>query len=281
MSADTITDTVDIRSGSPTGRLSLARSAKTKPEKPDKTGKPAKSEKQTGRQKSRSKAAPALILLAVIAAVAAVLAFNVFGFRSRYVIPLLERVPIVRNLLPPADAAGHGEAQTLSSAELYARINDLTGQLLQSQRSVQSLIDGNDALRAENARLKAFEEQQEQFKSDKAEFDRLIAMRDPQAYADFYAQVSPDNAETLYSEAVGLARQSVEARQYAKLIAGMDSSAAAAALEALIPTDIDLVVGVLRNMESASASAILDGMQTKNAAVVAKMMAPVYYTGLN
>jgi len=232
----------------------------------------ANSEKRLIERKKRSKAAPLIVLLAVLAAAAAVLAFDVFGLRTGVVIPALEQAPIIRNLLPPANAGAPADAP--AAAELSARVNDLTGQLLQSQRDVQTLIDSNDALRAENDRLKVFEAQQEQFKSDKAAFDRMIAMNDPQAYADFYASVSPENAEKLYGEAVGLSEQSAEERKYAKLIAGMDSAAAAAALETLVPTDIGLVVSVLGNMDSASASAILNEMKTKNAAVVAKMMAP-------
>ncbi|MCL2461136.1 MAG: hypothetical protein FWF44_00585 [Defluviitaleaceae bacterium] len=272
MTANTVEDRVDIMSAEAAPRGVRARPVKaiprtTAPAAPGPSARPALRDAAPAK-KRRSKVAPVVVVLAVAAAIAAAMIFDVFGMRSRYVVPALERVPFLRNILPQTQTDGQ------TTAELTARIDSLTAQLARSQQDVQALTDANGALTAQNDGLKVYEAQQNQFESDKADFDAMVAMNDPQAYADFYAKIAPANAEKLYTQAVGIVAQTADEKKYAKLIAGMDSAAAAAALEALIPTDMSLVVSVLRNMDSAAASAILNEMQTANAAVTAKMLAP-------
>ena len=230
-----------------------------------------KREKKT--KEKRRWVASFLILFFILAALVSVIAFNLFNLRDRYIYPFLAKLPVIGSFIP--NTAGMPEDfSAMTPDEMIARINDLELQLSQAKDDIVTANDTIDNNRIEINRLKAFEAQQLEFKKEKADFDQRVAMGDPNAYADYYQHISPDNAETLYPQAAAEASRSIEIKKYLSDIKAMDETSAANVLQRLIGSDMNLVVSILQNTDSRIVGGILSEMDPQSAASIIKMMAP-------
>ncbi len=237
-----------------------------------------KQEKKARRQREKGrkgKLLPVLLALLLVGGIGAGLFFDVFGIRSRYVVPTIQKLPIVGNLVKTeAPASPDDPYANASVGELKNTINTLQQQVDALTTENQSMQDRVKLYTDELTRLQELEAQQVQFKDDKAKFDQMIAENNPAAYASFYEQISPENAETLYKEAVSTAQQSKDFKKYMNTIQAMDATQGAKVLGELARTDMNLVVLILNSLDSASSGGILAAMDPVMAASVVKQMAP-------
>ncbi len=199
-----------------------------------------------------------LIFLIIIAIPIILISFNVGNIRDKYLRPGLERIPIIKNLLPPLD---ENEEEKIEKKD-------------EKQEKIDALIKEIEELNKEISRLKEFEQTQLQFKAQKEEFDKMIALNDPKAYAKFYESVYPENAEELYKQAVDKDIKDKRFKEYIQTFENMKKDAVSTILEELMITDIDLVIDILKNLSSEKRSEILSVMDPKNAASFSKLLAP-------
>ncbi len=241
------------------------------------SSKEAKKELKAQRKKEKKPGKVGLIILLVVlflaAAVVVTWIFDLFGLREQVYIPLLRNVPIVNNLLPPpADAAG--TPQVLSQEQLLAKVKDLETQLDKSDQDLKAANDKNKLFTDELTRLQAIENQQLDFKAEKEAYERAVAEKDPNAFVKFFESVSPETAESIYRELKGTVEDNKNLKNYVATYQNMDETAAAKVLEELVTTDMDLVVLILKNIDTKKTSAILASMTPANAARITKRMAP-------
>jgi flagellar motility protein MotE (MotC chaperone) len=232
----------------------------------ERAAKPAK-------RKKRHILAPLLIILALIIAGVGIFGFNLFGWRDSHIYPALAKVPLIGRWIPQA-ATAPDDFSAMSRDQLVAQATTLSNQVKDLQSQLDAANTQNTSNQAEITRLQAFENQQTQFKADKADFDAQVALNDPQAYANYYASISPENAEKLYPQAAAAAQASTQLKNYVSNFTNMDESNAAEVLAQMVPTDMNLVVSILDHMDSQSAGDILNEMPAATAASVMKMMAP-------
>ena len=103
----------------------------------------------------------------------------------------------------------------------------------------------------------------------------MIALNDPQAYANFYESISPENAEELYKQAINQEVMDKEFKDYIQTFETMKKDAATTILEELIITDMDLVITILDNLSSKKRSEILGAMDPQNAASCSRLLSPI------
>ncbi len=193
----------------------------------------------------------------IIITLVAILGFNAGGIRDKYLRSTLEKIPIVKNLLPP-----------LKEPEIEEN------KISPEEETINSLTSEIEKLNEEIKRLKEFEANQLQFKAQKEEFDRMIALNDAKAYATFFEGIEPENAEKLYKEAVQKVELDKEFKNYISTFENMKKDAASKILEELVTTDTDLVVTILKNLSGTKRSEILSAMDSKNAAAISKLLYP-------
>jgi len=230
-------------------------------------------------KKKRRGIASFLILFFFLAALVSILVFNLFNIRDRYIYPFLSGIPLVGGFIPITSEPENFGAMTAD--EMLARINKLDEQLFRANEEIRASAETIDRNNIEINRLKVFEEQQLRFKQEKADFDRLVAMADPQAYTDYYESIYPENAEILYPRAAAEASRASKINKYLSDITQMDEVSAAIVFQQLIGTDMDLVVSILQGLDSRKAGAILSELSDRDprsAASVLKMMAPLNVT---
>lgn len=199
-----------------------------------------------------------IIFTLIIATLVAILGFNAGGIRDKYLRPFLEKVPIVKNLLPPLKEENQQEEPQISK----------------EQETINSLTQEIEKLNQEIKRLKEFENNQLQFKTQKEQFDKMIALNDPKAYSNFYESIAPENAEKLYQETIKKVEVDKEFKSYISTFENMKKESASKILEELLMTDTDLVITILNNLSSEKRAEILSTMTPKNAAACSKLLSP-------
>ena len=202
-----------------------------------------------------------IIAIIIIALPIVLVSLNVGGVRDNYLRPVLEKIPIVKNLLPPLESETDANVEEQPLDENQERIDALTKEI--------------EDLNKEINRLKEFENAQLQFKADKEQFDKMVALNDPKAYSSFYESIAPENAEELYKQAVNKEVTDKALKDYIETFENMKKDAAIKILEELIITDMDLVITILQNLSSEKRSEILSTMDPKNAASCSKLLSPV------
>jgi len=244
-----------------------------KEKKPKKEKKEKKNRDKSGKGGAKRVVVPIVVLL-LIGGVAGIIYFNVLDIRDKYLMGILQNIPIVGSLIAiPVEETGD-ELDRLSIPELKQRIRNLESNLANMERNIEDQRDINSLYIEEMARLQEIESQQLQFRADKDEFDRMVAQGDPNSFVNFFEQMWPENAAELYVEAAEDLERAREMKRYVATFQTMEESSAARILEELIATDMDLVVLILRDIGNETRGAIIAAMSAENGASVAKMMAP-------
>lgn len=217
-----------------------------------------------------------IIFIGIIVALVLILVYNVGGIRDKYFRPALEKIPIIKNLLPPIEEGSDtSEFSNMSKEELISLVTSLNQDLSKADEEKKALNQAIDEQNSEMTRLKELEAAQVKFKQEKEEFDKLIALNDPDAYSKFYESISPENASSIYEESVKKNQLTKEFKDYAKTFESMKKDSAAKILEELISSsDIELAVSILQNITSKQRADILSAMSSENAAICTKMLAP-------
>lgn len=217
-----------------------------------------------------------IIVLSLIAGVVAVFYFNIGGATNKFLIPTLNKVGLFNDLLPQTEDNPY-DGYTVE--ELIEVIEDYKGQIDEMNVEISDkdlIIKDKDK---EIERLKSFEEEQLVFKQEKENFDRMLIDNEyappVEAYIEFYRGMYPETAERVYKEAILQVKYSEDIKKYVKTYEEMDSESAAAILQQIVNTDMELVVIILDSMSADSRAKILEGMQTDIAARVSKNLAPV------
>ena len=215
-----------------------------------------------------------VLLLAVLAVV--MWMFNPMGLRDRFTDNVLMRIPIVNNLVKPSIDQMDGYA-AMSPDELAAEIERLQSAIDDRDRRIANIQAISDQYVQEIDRLETFERQQAIFKTEKAEFDRMVTEGDPTAYARFYESVYPENAEYLYPQAAANARYASDLKKYVRDFQSMDAKKVALILEEMVLADMNLVILILDNLDSDQAGEILGEMTPQNASAISRNRAPQEY----
>ncbi len=259
----------------------VAPQPETKAEKPDKKAqkaaeREAKRAEKEAKKKARSfvsKIMPWFVFLLIVGGIFSAIWFNVLNVRDQYVFPALKNVPFVKTLVPDLEQAV-ADSEKPPKDELMTQIAQLERKLKDSEDQVAKLTQKNKLFTEQVADLQVIADQQTKFKEDKAAFDEMVASNDPAAYKAFYEQISPENAAELYKASLSSVAQSKELKNYIAKYQAMDEAAAAAVLEELLTTDSELVVTILKNIDSEKCAAVLAAMTPQNAATVTKQMYP-------
>lgn len=235
-------------------------------------------------EKKGSKLMSILIGILIIAVwliiFAALIKFDVGGFGSSVMRPIFKDVPVINKILPDIntteDEVSTQDYPYKSMAEAIEYIKKLEKQLAEYKDSESASSTQIADLQAEIERLKIFEESQEAFEQQKKEYyDEVVlgeSAIDPDNYRKYYEEIEPDYATELYKQ---VAEQHLYQEQYKDLSEAYTSMKPAKAAAALyeMTGDIDIIVGILRNMDVAPRAKILDALSDLDTVFCAKITA--------
>ena len=182
----------------------------------------ARRNKADGVEKDGNKMLTVLIalLIAIIwfAIFVLLIKFDVGGFGSGVLRPIIKDVPVINKILPDISdeqLAIEKDYAYSSLAEAVAKIKELEATIEDKETKEKEDSEQKKDLEAELERLRVFEEKQSEFEEREKEFDKKVVFAEAapniDEYKKFYEEINPSNAEEIY-------RQVVEQLQYSEAI---------------------------------------------------------------
>lgn len=223
-----------------------------------------------------------VIILIWLGVFAALIKFDVGGFGSGVLRPILKDVPVINKILPEYTdqeffEENDAEYSTLESA--LARIKELELQLADSQSQDSSNSETIQDLKAEIERLKVYEDEYTEFQDRVKAFDTNVVFADEapsiEEYETYYAEIQPDNAAEIYRQVVEQLQYDEKIKEEAKRYAKMDAASAAKVLEIMCADDLDTVCGIISSMGTKEASAIMNELDPATAAKITKNLTTI------
>lgn len=219
-----------------------------------------------------------LIILIWLAIIVLLIKFDVGGFGSTVLRPMIKDVPYLNMILPESDEVEEDTQYPYETIEdAMKRIEELEA-LLDTQLAANGeQTDTIDSLKAQIAELEVYKQEQAAFEALKEKFYEEIVFSDQapdiEEYKTYYESIDPENAEVLYKQAVEQLAYDSMVEDYAKTYSTMKPKQAAAIFDAMTD-DLELVADILRNMGAQSRADILGKMEPENAAKITAIMEP-------
>ena len=218
-----------------------------------------------------------LFIVAIWLAIFALLIkYDVGGFGSTVLRPMLKDIPGINQILPDIpdeQAAEENNYPYKNLPEAMDRISELEAELAAANGTKKGNANYLAQLEVEVARLKTFEENQLQFQKEKDKFDKEVVFNDkapdPEEYKKYYESIYPDNAAEIYRQVVEQQDTEKKLVEQAEMYKNMKPEEAAAILNGM-GGDLDLVANILLHMKTKDAGAILAKMDTNMAAKITK-----------
>ena len=232
---------------------------------------------------SSSKLAVALVTLVIIIVWLAILAllikWDVGGFGSTVMRPLLKDIPYVNRILPDSedDLSTEEDYPYKNMDEAVAYIKELEQELAQAQQGSSENSAYIADLEAQSQKLKEYEANEAAFEEEKEKFYNEVVFSDQapdiEQYKEYYESIDPDNAELLYKQVVEQQQTDSKISVYVKGYSQMKPKEAAAIFDTMTD-NLNLVAQILENMDAQSRADILGKMNSDTAAKVTEIMNP-------
>ncbi len=244
----------------------------------------AKRENELGESESGGFAAFMATLMIVIvwlAVIAVIIKLDIGGFGSNVLTPVLKDVPVINKILPgtqlteTTNPEAYGGYSNLQDAVDQIRLLEAELERANSTNMTQSqeIVD----LKAEVARLSAFEEKQTDFQRIKTEFYEEVVYSEnspgAEEYKKFYEAMDPTTAEYIYRQVIIQLEEDQKVKDYAAAYSEMKPKQAAAIFESMTD-NLDLAARILSIMSAEDRGAVLGAMDAGIAAKLTKIMNP-------
>lgn len=222
-----------------------------------------------------------IIILIWMAIIVLLIKWDVGGFGSTVLAPILKDVPYVNQILPEsalAEASTEDDAYAFASMdEAVDRIKQLEIQLAEAQNASTSDAEYIAQLEAQSAELAQYRQEEADFEAEKQKFYEEVVFSesapDIEEYKEYYESIDPANAEIIYRQVVEQTAVDEELEDYVRAYSTMKPKEAAAIFDTMTD-DLSLVADILENMDAQSRANILGKMDPDTAAKVTEIMEP-------
>ncbi len=217
-----------------------------------------------------------IIILVWLAIIAALIKFDVGGFGSSVLHPILKDVPVLSAILPDVD---DGDIDTKeypykSLADAIKYIKELEVEIQNDKDKITEQAEEIADLQAEINRLKEFETNQESFKTLKEQFyDEVVFGTNAlsfEEYKKYYESIEPEYAEKLYKQVLAEYLVDERYKELADAYSNMKPKKAAAAIYEMTG-NLETVVAILQCMTPEARAAILDALSDIDAVFCGKI----------
>lgn len=220
-----------------------------------------------------------LILFIWLAILALLIKFDVGGLGSRTLRPILKDIPVINRILPEVPE----EQQAYENAYPYKTLGEAIERIKELENEADKLREENDdyasrqlALQRENDNLRHYEEEWEEFRRLKEQFDREVVFNEKapstEEYIKWYESIYPETAAAIYEELMAKKRYDIAIQDKADYLSKMKADEAAAILEEMT-SDLDLVCDLLGCLKQKLVSDILSAMDPLYSARIINHMA--------
>ena len=215
-----------------------------------------------------------LVIIAIwIAILVLLIKWDVGGFGSTVLSPILKDVPYINKILPDTGE----ELSTEDTEYAYATLDDAVARIKELEvelADAQNQSSASDAfvadLQSQIAELQKYKENEAAFEEEKQKFYQEVVFGenapDIEQYKTYYESIDAANAEVLYKQVVEQLQEDQDLEDYVNTYSSMKPKEAAANLQ--------LVADILSQMDAQSRADILGKMSSDTAAKVTEIMKP-------
>lgn len=223
-----------------------------------------------------------MIIVIWIAILAVLIHFDVGGFGSTVMQPILKDVPYVNKILPKTEEE---ETKTKEDSKYpYKTVDEAVAYIKELEKELADAKESNsenDAyvadLEAQAAQWKEYKDNEQKFEEEKAKFYKEVVFSDQapdiNEYKKYYESIDPQNAENLYKQVIEQQEKDDDMSDYVKAYSQMKPKQAAAIFDTMTD-NLELVAKILSAMKADARGDILGNMKTDTAAKVTKLMEP-------
>lgn len=208
-----------------------------------------------------------------------VIKWDVGGFGSTVMYPILKDVPYVNKILPEVEVPIEQQQYpytTLSEATEY--VKQLERQLAETQEKIDKKNDRIKELKAQLEKLSVYEEKEAEFEQLKQKFDEEVVFSDNAPdisnYQEYYEAIDPANAQVIYRQVLEQQKKDKETEDYVATYANMKPKKAAAVFDTMMDDNSKLVADILGAMDTQSRANIMAEMNAENAAIITAILEP-------
>lgn len=223
-----------------------------------------------------------IIILIWLAIIVLLIKWDVGGFGSTVLAPVLKDVPYVNRILPESETA---ELSTEDAAYNYATMEEavnqikfLEMQLAEAQNTTNANAEYIAQLESQAAELAQYKQDEANFEAEKQKFYQEVVFSDSapdiEEYKAYYESIDPANAEIIYRQVAEQTAVDDKMQDYVTTYSSMKPKEAAAIFDTMTD-DLDLVADILENMDAQSRANILGKMDAGTAAKVTAIMEPI------
>ena len=239
-------------------------------------------EEESGAGKAAVVFVTLMIIVIWIAILAVLIHFDVGGFGSTVMQPILKDVPYVNKILPKTEEE---ETKTKEDSKYpYKTVDEAVAYIKELEKELADAKESNsenDAyvadLEAQAAQWKEYKDNEQKFEEEKAKFYKEVVFSDQapdiNEYKKYYESIDPQNAENLYKQVVEQQEKDDDMSDYVKAYSQMKPKQAAAIFDTMTD-NLELVAKILSAMKADARGDILGNMKTDTAAKVTKLMEP-------
>ncbi|MBQ6844614.1 MAG: hypothetical protein IJO60_08280 [Agathobacter sp.] len=219
-----------------------------------------------------------LIILIWLGIIVVLIKFDVGGFGSTVLRPMIKDVPYLNMILPENnDVMEDTEYQYETIDDAVDRIKELEA-LLDAQLATNAEdADTIASLQSQVSELQIYKQEQAAFESLKEKFYEEVVFSDQapdiEEYKTYYESIDPENAEVLYKQTIEQLAYDAQIEDYVKTYSTMKAKEAAAIFDTMT-NDFELVADILRNMSTKARADILGKMDPENAAKITAILEP-------
>ena len=183
-----------------------------------------------------------MIIVIWIAILAVLIHFDVGGFGSTVMQPILKDVPYVNKILPKTEEE---ETKTKEDSKYpYKTVDEAVAYIKELEKELADAKESNsenDAyvadLEAQAAQWKEYKDNEQKFEEEKAKFYKEVVFSDQapdiNEYKKYYESIDPQNAENLYKQVVEQQEKDDDMSDYVKAYSQMKPKQAAAIFDTM------------------------------------------------
>jgi len=226
-----------------------------------------------------------LIIIAIwIAILVLLIKWDIGGFGSTVLKPILKDVPYINLILPEDEEDYSASIDVVDEEYPYSSIEDAINRIKELEIQVEDLKEESMEKDDRLSKLSSVERELEEYKAKEAEFEELkqkfneeVVFSDKapdiNEYKTYYESIEPANAEVIYKQVVKQLEADEELKTYAETYAAMKPKEAAAVFEKMTD-NLSLVAKILETMDTDSRAKILNNIDKDVAARLTKIMDP-------
>lgn len=222
-----------------------------------------------------------IIVIIWLAIIVLLIKWDVGGFGSGVLGPVLKDVPYVNRILPESalveESTEEGAYAFDTMEDAVNRVKALEIQLAEAQNASNADAEYILQLEGQAAELAQYKQEEADFETEKQRFYEEVVFGesalDIEEYMTFYESIDPANAEIIYRQVVEQNAVDEEIEDYVKTYSSMKPKEAAAIFDTMTD-NLKLVAEILENMDAQSRADILGKMNSETAAKVTEIMEP-------